>query len=57
MYRITLEIPVTGVQSGREAERMAEAMLERLGESDLNDDGNLKLRKAYYRFTKEARDV
>ena len=54
MYRITLEIPVTGVQSGREAERMAEAMLERLGESDLNDDGNLKLRKAYYRFTKEA---
>ena len=46
-YIITLHIPVSKIRTKAEADGMAEAMLDHLGET-FNDDGSLKLNRAEY---------
>jgi len=53
MYHITLTIPVTGVRTNKDAESMAEAMIEHLEET-FNDNDTLKTNRAFYRIEKVA---
>ena len=51
MYLITLVIPVSGIRTNKDAEEVAQNMIEHLDDT-FNDDNSLKIKYAGFRIEK-----